>query len=128
MEKLTADRHAASGSDEETQTVNASVLTIDHPETKVYKTSAEKEAGSGQVASPPAATLSEQPTRETPRSPASSFGYVRAIVTWMPRNCRYDPESPPKFNLALNLLFALVSSWSRLLVCDTGSACAQVVC
>lgn len=34
---------------------------------------------------------------------------VGKFLTWMPRRCRYDPDNPPKFNLALNLLFALVS-------------------
>lgn len=32
-----------------------------------------------------------------------------AFISWTPRRCRWDPESPPKFSLALNLLFAFVS-------------------
>lgn len=40
----------------------------------------------------------------------STFLYrVGKFLTWTPRNCRHDPDNPPKFNLALNLLFALVS-------------------
>jgi hypothetical protein len=38
--------------------------------------------------------------------------YARAcwgFVTWTPERCRWDPESPPKFSLGLNLLFAFVS-------------------
>lgn len=31
------------------------------------------------------------------------------LVTWMPKNCRYNPNEPPKFSLSLNVLFALVS-------------------
>jgi hypothetical protein len=31
------------------------------------------------------------------------------IVTWTPKRCRWDPEAPPKFSMALNLLFAFVS-------------------
>jgi hypothetical protein len=31
------------------------------------------------------------------------------IISWTPKRCRWDPESPPKFTLALNLLFAFVS-------------------
>lgn len=30
------------------------------------------------------------------------------LVTWTPKNCRYDSNEPPKFSLSLNLLFALV--------------------
>lgn len=33
---------------------------------------------------------------------------LRHILTWAPKNCRYDPNEPPKFSLSLNLLFALV--------------------
>lgn len=33
---------------------------------------------------------------------------LRHFVTWAPKNCRYDPNEPPKFSLSLNLLFALV--------------------
>jgi hypothetical protein len=32
-----------------------------------------------------------------------------AIVSWTPSGCRWDPENPPKFSIALNLLFAVVS-------------------
>ena len=31
------------------------------------------------------------------------------IVTWTPRRCRWDPDNPPKFSMALNLLFGFVS-------------------
>ena len=31
------------------------------------------------------------------------------IVSWTPKRCRWDPESPPKFGLALNILFGFVS-------------------
>ncbi|ROV87729.1 hypothetical protein VMCG_10594 [Cytospora schulzeri] len=34
------------------------------------------------------------------------------LLTWTPRRCRYDPDSPPKFNLALNLLFALATTFT----------------
>lgn len=27
---------------------------------------------------------------------------------WIPQRCRYDPENPPNFTLALNILFAFV--------------------
>lgn len=31
------------------------------------------------------------------------------VVTWTPKRCRWDPESPPKFSMWLNLLFGFVS-------------------
>lgn len=35
------------------------------------------------------------------------------IASWTPKRCRWDPENPPKFTLALNLLFGFVSSFSK---------------
>jgi hypothetical protein len=38
--------------------------------------------------------------------------YTRAswnFVAWTPKRCRWDPDSPPKFSLGLNLLFGFVS-------------------
>lgn len=32
-----------------------------------------------------------------------------SIISWTPKRCRWDPQNPPKFSLALNLLFAFVS-------------------
>lgn len=34
---------------------------------------------------------------------------LKHFATWAPKNCRYDPNEPPKFSLSLNLLFAVVS-------------------
>lgn len=31
------------------------------------------------------------------------------VVSWTPKRCRWDPENPPRFTLALNLLFGFVS-------------------
>lgn len=31
------------------------------------------------------------------------------IVSWTPQRCKWDPENPPQFTLALNLLFGFVS-------------------
>jgi hypothetical protein len=36
------------------------------------------------------------------------------VVSWTPKSCRWDPESPPKFSMSLNLLFGfgeLLSRW-----------------
>lgn len=38
----------------------------------------------------------------------SFLGSMKAALTWVPPQCRYDPKNPPKFGLALNLIFALV--------------------
>ncbi|KAF3767919.1 MFS general substrate transporter [Cryphonectria parasitica EP155] len=34
----------------------------------------------------------------------------KKILMWTPPRCRYDPDNPPKFSLALNLLFALTTT------------------
>jgi len=34
------------------------------------------------------------------------------FITWTPKRCRWDPEDPPKFSMALNLLFGFVSEKS----------------
>jgi hypothetical protein len=31
-----------------------------------------------------------------------------SYVTWVPKRCRWDIDNPPKFSLALNLLFGFV--------------------
>ena len=38
----------------------------------------------------------------------------RAWVTinWTPPNCRWDPEKPPQFSLALNILFAFAGAFT----------------
>lgn len=38
----------------------------------------------------------------------TALSRLRQILTWAPKNCRYDPNEPPKFSLSLNLLFAVV--------------------
>jgi len=32
------------------------------------------------------------------------------MMIWTPARCRWDPENPPEFSLALNLLFGFVGS------------------
>ncbi|PQE25862.1 major facilitator superfamily transporter protein [Rutstroemia sp. NJR-2017a BBW] len=34
------------------------------------------------------------------------------VLTWMPKRCRYDPESPPQFSMMLNLLFAFACTFT----------------
>lgn len=31
---------------------------------------------------------------------------------WVPPNCRWDPESPPKFSMAMNVLFAFAGAFT----------------
>lgn len=33
-------------------------------------------------------------------------------VFWVPPNCRWDPENPPKFSMALNILFAFAGAFT----------------
>lgn len=35
-----------------------------------------------------------------------------AFVTWTPKRCRWDPDDPPKFSIALNLLFAFAGTFT----------------
>jgi predicted MFS family arabinose efflux permease len=37
---------------------------------------------------------------------------TRNVLTWMPKRVRYDAENPPKFTMALNLLFAIATTFT----------------
>lgn len=37
------------------------------------------------------------------------------IVSWTPKRCRWNPEDPPEFSMALNLLFGFVSIFKMLI-------------
>jgi len=43
---------------------------------------------------------------------------ARRVILWTPKRCRWDPENPPKFTLALNLLFGFVGCFSSILYCS----------
>lgn len=49
----------------------------------------------------------------------------RAVVSWTPPGCRWDPEHPPKFSMALNLLFAFVSL--PYLIFETLITCLNII-
>jgi hypothetical protein len=34
------------------------------------------------------------------------------ILTWVPPNCRWDPDSPPRFSFSLNVLFAFAGAFT----------------
>ncbi|KAJ8058335.1 hypothetical protein OCU04_012527 [Sclerotinia nivalis] len=40
------------------------------------------------------------------------FAKFWGLITYTPKRCRYDPESPPKFSMALNLLFAFACTFT----------------
>ena len=40
---------------------------------------------------------------------SDTFRKIWNVVSWTPKRCRWDPESPPKFSMGLNLLFGFVS-------------------
>lgn len=37
---------------------------------------------------------------------------IYGFITWTPPRCRWDPKNPPKFNLALNLLFGFAATFT----------------
>jgi hypothetical protein len=58
----------------------------------------------------PASTRMSELERHSLKVPENDFRRkCWTVVSWTPKRCRWDPKSPPKFNMALNLLFAFVS-------------------
>lgn len=45
-------------------------------------------------------------------STTSIWRKVYTAITWIPPNCRWDPENPPKFSMKLNLLFAFAGAFT----------------
>ncbi|XMA11215.1 hypothetical protein WAI453_004006 [Rhynchosporium graminicola] len=37
---------------------------------------------------------------------------IRRIISWTPKRCRWDPESPPQFSIGLNLLFGFAATFT----------------
>ncbi|KAH8665760.1 major facilitator superfamily transporter [Tricladium varicosporioides] len=45
----------------------------------------------------------------------NNYGFARSCwrwITWTPKRCRWDPDSPPKFSLSLNLLFGFAGTFT----------------
>jgi hypothetical protein len=40
------------------------------------------------------------------------FWKLWSIITWIPPSCRWDPDSPPKFHMSLNVLFAFAGAFT----------------
>lgn len=49
---------------------------------------------------------------------SSSLGLILrrilSVLNWVPPSCRYDPENPREFTLALNLLFGVAGTFTVL--------------
>ncbi|PVH87361.1 MFS multidrug transporter-like protein [Cadophora sp. DSE1049] len=41
-----------------------------------------------------------------------TFRRIWKFVSWTPKRCRWDPESPPKFSMGLNLLFGFAATFT----------------
>ena len=52
-------------------------------------------------------SLEEKPTPQ-----ATTWQKFYNIASWTPPRCRYDPANPPKFSLALNLLFGFAACFT----------------
>jgi hypothetical protein len=42
----------------------------------------------------------------------SIWNKIHSIIYWTPPKCRWDPDDPPKFTLALNTLFAFAGAFT----------------
>merc|ERR1711939_271572 len=43
---------------------------------------------------------------------SDTFRKIWNVVSWTPKRCRWDPESPPKFSMGLNLLFGFAATFT----------------
>jgi hypothetical protein len=58
------------------------------------------------------ASTTTEPGSINPAPPGRKSGYLKSclkVLTWMPKNARYDTENPPKFSMSMNFLYAVVS-------------------
>jgi hypothetical protein len=53
---------------------------------------------------------STAPTRNF--TPFAIWTPIYRILTWVPPNCRWDPDKPPEFSFSLNLLFAFAACFT----------------
>ena len=53
----------------------------------------------------------DQSKPESTKAP-SRWQRIYDTVYWTPPNCRWDPEEPPKFSMALNVLFAFAGAFT----------------
>lgn len=43
---------------------------------------------------------------------ASVWRRIYSVLTWTPKNCRWDPEKPPQFSMSMNVLFAFAAGFT----------------
>lgn len=59
---------------------------------------------------------SENSNTKSSKSSSSSLAIILrrilGILNWVPPSCRYDPENPQEFTLALNLLFGFAATFT----------------
>ncbi|KAK6586359.1 hypothetical protein PZA11_001416 [Diplocarpon coronariae] len=69
--------------------------------------------GAGESAEAPAAASSHDEEGSFARLRVNrSVRKIWNVVSWTPQRCRWDPESPPPFGMALNLLFAFAGTFT----------------
>ena len=72
--------------------------------------------GSAEHATKEANISSENYSDKTSKSSSSSLAIILRrfldILNWVPPSCRYDPENPREFTLALNLLFGFAGTFT----------------
>ncbi len=65
--------------------------------------------GEIEAKSPPA--LSNAAKHETSRPP-TTWQKIYDVLSYTPPWCRYDPKSPPKFSMSLNILFGFAATFT----------------
>lgn len=53
----------------------------------------------------------EKETNETEQS-SKKESWLKSILFWSPKWCRWDEQNPPKFGLPLNILFACAGTFT----------------
>lgn len=72
----------------------------------------------GQDANVSTSTISTAEERKFARIRDNEYAKsIWRFITWTPKRCRWDPESPPRFSMGLNILFAFVSLDHCLSLC-----------
>lgn len=72
--------------------------------------SGQKTVEAGEVSNGSTSALSDDEKRRFAQiRDNDTFRKIWNFVSWTPKRCRWDPESPPKFSMGLNLLFGFVS-------------------
>jgi hypothetical protein len=57
-------------------------------------------------------TSKEEPAKPEDETHKSRWRRLSDTICWVPPNCRWDPEQPPKFSMGLNVLFAFAGAFT----------------